>query len=526
MSVAGRRIVRMFEAMYAGLDEAALLDAIERAAREEAQAGARRLAAIAELVHLTVDEDDARGGWAYDPWKNTSALVGAALSMGARRASGQMRIAVALRDRLPKVGALYCEGRLSPRLISEITWRTQLVEDCRLAEKVDTALAEKALKWGPLSDEKLVAAIESIIERHDPDAVRRAREVIATRDLHIGAHDDPNEMAAIWGQLLAGDAAALESRIRAMVKGVCENDPRGAGERRSDAMGAIAQGADRLPCRCAAPNCPAAEPGKSSVVIHVITDQTAVDAARELIESQDREQVAKNTENAENADPKPVVGGQDSGIALLPGVQIMPTVVLAEAIRGGAAVTPLWLPGPDPEPHYQPSAKLADFIRARDVFCRFPGCDVPAERCDIDHVVPYPYGPTHASNMNCKCRTHHLGKTFWEGWRDQQLPDGTVIWTDPTGRSYTTTPGSRLFFPSWNITTAELPPMAQPPPSPERTAKMPKRRRTRAAERAAWIKAERAHNAAQRALAEQRQEGQPEAAGQTSPDYGDDPPPF
>ncbi|PRC53118.1 hypothetical protein C6A85_55455, partial [Mycobacterium sp. ITM-2017-0098] len=84
--------------------------------------------------------------------------------------------------------------------------------------------------------------IEAVIERHDPDAVRRAREVIRARDLHIGAHEDPLETAAIWGQVLAGDAAALEARIAVMVKGLCENDPRGAGERRSDALGAIAHG--------------------------------------------------------------------------------------------------------------------------------------------------------------------------------------------------------------------------------------------------------------------------------------------
>ena len=51
------RIARMFDAMFAGLGEAALLAAIEQSAREEAQAGARRLAAIAELVYTTVDED-------------------------------------------------------------------------------------------------------------------------------------------------------------------------------------------------------------------------------------------------------------------------------------------------------------------------------------------------------------------------------------------------------------------------------------------------------------------------------------
>jgi hypothetical protein len=30
------------------------------------------------------------------------------------------------------------------------------------------------------------------------------------------------------------------------------------------------------------------------------------------------------------------------------------------------------------------------------------------------------------------------------GWRDQQLPDGTVIWTSPTGQAYRTTPLVRL----------------------------------------------------------------------------------
>ncbi|MGE2735238.1 HNH endonuclease signature motif containing protein, partial [Mycolicibacterium vaccae] len=52
---------------------------------------------------------------------------------------------------------------------------------------------------------------------------------------------------------------------------------------------------------------------------------------------------------------------------------------------------------------------------------------------------------------------------------------------------------------------AELPPMAKPPPpEPARILKMPRRRRTRAADTAARIHAERAHNAAERELAHQR----------------------
>ncbi|MGE2834468.1 DUF222 domain-containing protein [Mycobacterium sp. SMC-4] len=533
----------MFDRLLADLPDEGLVAAIEQAAREENQASARRYAAIAEFVHRTVDEDDERGGWAFDPWNNAAAHVGAALSVGQRRASGQMRIAVALRDRLPRIAALFLAGSLSARLISEITWRTHLVEDHRVLALIDAALAERASRWGPLSDAKLVGAIEAVIERYDPDAVRRAQEVIRARDFRIGACDDPNEIVSVHGQLTAGDGEAFQARIAALVKGLCEDDPRTAGERRSDAAGAIVQDIERLACRCGSPECPAPDPVSSRVVIQVIADQDAVDAAQDLIAAQDREQQHKQAENQKPAEPRsepetepekdsdPVQPKRESGVAVRSKGRVLPIPALAEAIRGGAVIKPLWMPGPDPEPHYRPSAKLAAFVRARDMFCRYPGCDVPAEHCDIDHVVPWPFGPTHASNLNCKCRNHHLAKTFWDGYRDVQLPSGEVIWTTPEGRTYSTMPASRLYFPAWDTTTAQLPPMAQPPPGLLRTGKMPRRRRTRAAENAARIKTEREHNATQRALERermrtQRETRQPKRQPAHQPDYGADPPPF
>jgi hypothetical protein len=174
---------------------------------------------------------------------------------------------------------------------------------------------------------------------------------------------------------------------------------------------------------------------------------------------------------------------------------VLPHALLVEAIRNGATIKPIRTPSAEPEPRYRPSDELAEFVRMRDLFCRFPGCDVAADRCDLDHVRPWPWGPTHASNLNCKCRKHHLMKTFWTGiggWADQQLPDGTVIWTAPSVKAYTTHPGSRLFFPKWDVTTAELPPISKPPPDAEhRGVMMPRRKRTRAADLAAAIQAER-----------------------------------
>ena len=52
------------------------------------------------------------------------------------------------------------------------------------------------------------------------------------------------------------------------------------------------------------------------------------------------------------------------------------------------------------------SAPQATFIWWRDLTCRFPGCDAPAQVCDIDHTTPYPYGPTHPSNTKLYCCTH------------------------------------------------------------------------------------------------------------------------
>jgi hypothetical protein len=130
--------------------------------------------------------------------------------------------------------------------------------------------------------------------------------------------------------------------------------------------------------------------------------------------------------------------------------------------------------------------------------CRFPGCTRPAEVCDLDHTVPWPLGPTHASNLKAQCRTHHLVKTFFvghNGWSDRQLPDGTVIWTSPAGRTYTTKPAGALFFPQLAVPTGELA-LPDPPvvPSAGRGLAMPTRRQTRAAERANRIQWERELN--------------------------------
>ena len=95
---------------------------------------------------------------------------------------------------------------------------------------------------------------------------------------------------------------------------------------------------------------------------------------------------------------------------------------------------------------YRPSEEMRRFITARDQRCRFPGCRVPANRCDIDHTVDAAHGgPTSTDNLGSICRGHHTLKHH-SGWRVKQRPNGTFEWTSPTGRKHLDRPASRVTF--------------------------------------------------------------------------------
>ena len=476
-------------------DDATVVAAIEEWNRIEAAAGARRLAAIAELTGRRCDKEGKRAEWACDGWDSAAAEVAAALGVRHNKASSQMQLALTLRHRLPKVAALYVEGKVSYRVISAIAWQTDLVTDGEPVALIDAALAKHAGRWGRLSDYKLAQAIDFWVDLHDPGALRRTRNRSQGRCLQIGDKDDAPDNTSVWGRLYATDAALLKRRLMDMAHGVCDDDPRTITQRRADALGALAAGADRLACTCGNPDCPSGgtDGRASNVVIHVVTEASALDAPT------DPHMSGKGTTDpAPDSSPE---GQVRPPAGLLPGGGIVPTPLLAELIRCGAKVREVRQPGAEPEPGYRPSAALEEFVRVRDLTCRFPGCEEPAEFCDIDHTIAYPLGATHPSNLKCLCRKHHLLKTLWTGvggWADQQLPDGTLIWTSPTANTYKTLPGSRIFFPAWNVATAVLPPPRAPAADPcTKTLMMPKRRRTRAADRARHIQRERQLNAAQ-----------------------------
>ncbi|QIM17435.1 DUF222 domain-containing protein [Leucobacter insecticola] len=103
---------------------------------------------------------------------------------------------------------------------------------------------------------------------------------------------------------------------------------------------------------------------------------------------------------------------------------------------------------------YRPSKRIRRYLRVRDQRCRFPGCAVPAIRCDIDHTIDAALGgATSTANLSAACKGHHTLKHH-SAWRVTQPVEGVLEWTSPAGRSYREKPPSRVAFVPVNPETA------------------------------------------------------------------------
>ena len=92
---------------------------------------------------------------------------------------------------------------------------------------------------------------------------------------------------------------------------------------------------------------------------------------------------------------------------------------------------------------YRVPKAMAEQVNARDGTCRAPGCEIPADRGDLDHTLEWAPdgggGPTSEPNLVALHRGHHNLKTsrFWDS---DQSADGSMLWTTATGRKLTTYP--------------------------------------------------------------------------------------
>ncbi len=554
----------MFERLaLRGLSDEALTSAITAETQAEAAAAARRLALIAEATSRWCDDEDEFSALKLiDGWAHAKAQIGAACNLGPHAANTQMRIGVALRERLPQTAAVFATGAISAKVIGAITWRTHLVTDPEALASIDAKIAENAHSYGVLSENALTAAVDHWVHEFDPVAVIRSKTAAKDRYLEFGDKDDPDGVVSFWGRMRATDAKITDARADELADGVCANDPRTKRERRADAIAALAAGADRLTCLCGDSSCAGSgkDPRSGAVTIYVLTGERpdAGEGAEpatgpgpdggpgsgpvepdegpgdEAEESQSAEKPAAahespaehpNPAETPDADPDtespsrppaapaartPAPAASAAAASAAPGAgagisldgAIIPAHLLTELITTGATVRPVSSPADlRAENRYRPSATLSAFVRMTAMTCAFPGCGRPAHKADLDHLTPWPAGATHPGNLRPYCREHHLIKTLKIGWTPTAHTDGSTTWTAPTGHTYTTRPLGPVLFPHRAFDT-DIPRTRHISllDHDTREPTLPTRQRTRQQEREYRINAERVRNALEIAL--------------------------
>ncbi len=357
----------MIESMFERPTGASAIDAMAAAYREESAAIARRLAAIGELDALRTRELAESIFWRTDPHDEVAAEISAALKISRGRAAGQIHYARVLRDTLPEVAKVFASGAIDLRMVLTIIDRTENVEDDEVITRLDAALARHASRV----DEDVRArncGIGWIVGGQvRPGRGAGAPKIDDNRYVEVG--ETTMGMAGIWANIHAPDAAAFDKRLDALAASVCDrrSADQGTASRRCLRGVGPARGAAGVPVRGLGLPGGYRARAVADAVIHVLAEQATLD-------------------------------GTSDQPGYLPGFGILPAESVREVAKS-AKLQRVVMPNDAPEPGYRPSAALADFIRWRDLTCRWPGCDKPAERCDIDHTVPYPAGQTHPSDL-------------------------------------------------------------------------------------------------------------------------------
>jgi Domain of unknown function (DUF222) len=221
------------------------MDQIGAAARLENRAAAAQLVSIGQLFGYRLAQCSETEDWAADTMDAVAAEVAAGLRISQGLAADRVGYARAMRERLPRVAEVFIAGDIDYQAFTTIVSRTDLIVDPEVLARVDALVAVNVGRWPSLTRGRLAGEVDAIVAGLDVDAVRRRKERQVDREVWIGS--DQDGISQIVGSLFSVDAHALDARLSALSATVCEHDPRTHGQRRADAMGALAAGGDH-PC--------------------------------------------------------------------------------------------------------------------------------------------------------------------------------------------------------------------------------------------------------------------------------------
>lgn len=354
----------------------------------------------------------------------TSEFAGAevAVPLGLTRRGGDllMDLAYTLDRLLPATAAALAAGDIDARRARTIADEvTQLPPE--LARAVEAAVLPRAGRW---TVPALRRAVRRAVLRHAPDrAEEQQRQARAERRAWLSHRADGVSALHVHGP--SHHLLRIATAINCVGHTLPAAPQASAEQRRFDALALIA---DTI---LDDPTLPATRFGRPGLVLLTGLGVTA----RARAEQHENEALAATGAHYDPSVPPP---DQPMRPAELLGDGPVPDPVVAElaahrhtpVVRFHPEVTGTC----DHTRGHQVPAELARQLAAFWRYCAFPGCGVAAHRRDLDHVIPWPDGPTCGCNLIPLCRLHHRLKTH-TAWQLRLHPCRVVEWTSPTGRT-------------------------------------------------------------------------------------------
>ncbi|MDP0396631.1 HNH endonuclease signature motif containing protein [Tsukamurella strandjordii] len=449
----GRRVTRPVPAEIAGASDHTPSSALARLRRITAEVNrleAERHAVLSQLYALREEaravrvESDRRF---VDDWDELVAEAGAALGTGRGAASAALHRSLDLRERFPRVFALFARGAIGMVQVRAALRAAVAVLEDEVAAALDTRLAawllarEGTTVTGPAVEQ---AATRILVEL-DRDAVPERPPTAPSARLDFHARSD----GAVDLEVVLDRAQAirLSKPINDVARTVCRRDGRTLAERQVDALVALAEGYETLGCRCgnevcthreARPRTGAVAQNLKALAVIVLNESAAI---------------------TPGGRPTPAAPAAPGGAVVVtddPGLSGPVTADQARALIGTCDTSVRVLGRRDPTTGkihatgatgYRPTQYQLLVLRLTYPTCVFPGCSVPSSACQIDHVTEYDHrapavgGQTEIGNLVPLCGFHHRIKTEG-GWISDVLPGGGVEWRHPTGAVWVVPPGS------------------------------------------------------------------------------------
>ncbi|WP_322000823.1 DUF222 domain-containing protein [Rhodococcus qingshengii] len=453
------------------VDPLVLPDMLFATAQSENMLAAQKVLGASMLSESRFNAELDVSGDVDKAWRIACNEIAVMLTCSRRTAEVHIEIGDALREFLPLTKAAFAAGELDYARVRKI------VDGLTGADPEAIAALERRVLASAhrLPPGQLERDIERQLFAYDPDAAaERRRKMLEHRDVRTRA--DRHGLAQLQATLSATEAVEALGLINEAAGSVCNHDPRNVSTRRADALVALLHGEQGLTCQCGSETCEAVSPAARSTassrrkpLLHIVcdlatllgltSDPASIDGYGPIDPDFARELSADSTWQALFVDFRAQAAGNR------PRRQHAPTVLPLVTRRDRPSREPngcgdriramqrLVARSPDivrrsdghgaqhdPPPGaltYAPGAALAALVRAVDGHCRFPGCSVPANRCQLDHITEFdPSDPrrggwTIVSNLQCLCRHHHQVKTY-RLWTPVMLEDRAIHWTDKT----------------------------------------------------------------------------------------------